>query len=152
LKRNNAISIYGTTKQIVTQPNYSYAQRKRINYTRNGKDISYLRKTGKTIIVKEHNLELKQSTSRFTIYGTAEDCKKAKELIEKQGYVPKQKSIVGKETFKTGKRESNHYQDNISARTYTDLKGHKHIGFLDKPEQYARRDKWVKEQKIKDSP
>lgn len=138
--KNTGISIYGVANQTIKQSKYTYPQRKRITYTKqNGKTVSYLRKTGKTIIVESHIRNLKEKETRFTFYGTPEDCQKAKELMMQKGFVPKKQ-----------------YADQIPCRTYTtkpriDVLGKKIRsktikGFLDFPEHYAHSGKWSKKE------
>jgi predicted YcjX-like family ATPase len=86
---NNAVSIYGIASKKIKHSSYTYAQRKRVTYERKGKRISYLRRTGKTATVKEHVNNLKPRESRFTFYGTADQCNLAKQKMVEQGLVPR---------------------------------------------------------------
>lgn len=119
----SAISIYGKARKIYTQPAYSYSQRKRV-YSPTVKKGSYLRRTGKTIHVKEHEIRMTERETRFTFFGSAEDCRKAIEFMKEKGLVP----------FRQ-------FEDRLSAR-----------GFLKNPDKYARKGEWVNDTKERKSP
>jgi hypothetical protein len=86
---NKAVSVYGIASKVIKQSGYTYGQRKRVTYERKGKTVSYLRRTGKTVKVPEHVNTLKPRETRFTFYGTPEQCKQAKDKIQKDNLVPR---------------------------------------------------------------
>ena len=111
---NKAVSIYGIASKTIKQSSYTYSQRKRVTYELKGKTVSYLRKTGKTVKVPEHVNILKPRETRFTFYGTPEQCKQATDKIQKENLVPRKQ-----------------YADRLSAEK-----------FNKNPDKYAISGKW----------
>ena len=122
---DTGLSIYGVASRTIKQSGYSYSQRKRVTYQKRGKKISYLRKTGKIIQVRPHERHVDEKERRFTFYGSAEQCREAKEKMSKEGWVPKRQ-----------------YEDRIPAVDYTTCYGTVKKGFLSVPERYAVKGRW----------
>jgi hypothetical protein len=115
MPKTHAVALYGTTK---------FKQLKTITYKK------HVWKTRKDNVKQRYikKIEARRSVfvyrdRRITLWGSAKDIRKAKELIDKKGLIPKQKFV-----------------DKVSARD-----------FIEHPEKYTKEGEWV-DRKEKDSP
>ena len=115
MARTHAVALYGTTK---------FKQLKTITYKKRvwkiRKDMVKQRYI-KKIEARKHVYVYRDR--RITLWGSAKDIKKAREMIDKKGLIPKQKFV-----------------DKVSAKD-----------FIEHPEKYSKEGEWV-DRKVKDTP
>lgn len=85
MRKNHAISVYGSARKICEVKGYYRKKSKLV--TRKGK--TFRMRVGKPKFVRPHIRYTKDRQTRFTFYGTMGECKQAVEKMRREHWVPK---------------------------------------------------------------